>query len=208
MTAPARARFDLRASAGMIMVVIALALAATLTFTFLFVRPQAARIRVLERDSSPKLERVELRRREIETLESYVRTLEETRGNLVRLRDDVLSTRDRKMIESQLEVTGIAEEFGTTFDQMRFENEILAEEELERFGIVVPLQGGYGSLRKFIQAVESSKRFLVIERVALEQGEDGGALLQLNITLATYFIAPGLTGAAPRAAAPAGAERS
>ena len=126
----------------------------------------------------------------VDELEAYVKQLDTTRKNLVRLRDEVLSTRERKMIESQLEVTKTAERFGTTYEQLRFENEDLEDEGLERFGVVVPLQGGYANLRKFVRAIESSQRFLVIERVALEQGPDGGALLQLRITLATYFIMP------------------
>jgi len=56
----------------------------------------------------------------------------------------------------------------------------------------VPLEGGYHNLRGFIQAVESSSQFLVIERVVLVRSKEGGVLLQLNITLATYFDAPEL----------------
>jgi Tfp pilus assembly protein PilO len=56
--------------------------------------------------------------------------------------------------------------------------------------MVVPLEGGYANLRKFLQAVESSSKFLVIEQVALAQGHEGGAILQLNIALATYFDDP------------------
>ena len=54
---------------------------------------------------------------------------------------------------------------------------------------MVPLAGGYTNLRKFIQSVESSDNFLVIERVALGTGKTAD-VVELNITLATYFIAP------------------
>ena len=56
--------------------------------------------------------------------------------------------------------------------------------------ITVPLEGGYSALRRFLQAVEHSSKFLLVERVALGKGKEGGVLLQLNITLATYFNAP------------------
>ena len=56
--------------------------------------------------------------------------------------------------------------------------------------MTVPLEGGYANLRRFLQAVEVSDKFLVVERVALGEGKRGGAMLQLSITLATYFDAP------------------
>ena len=56
-------------------------------------------------------------------------------------------------------------------------------------GISVPLEGGYANLRKFLQAVEGSDKFLVVERVALARGKQGGRMLDLNISLATYFMA-------------------
>jgi Tfp pilus assembly protein PilO len=72
---------------------------------------------------------------------------------------------------------------------VQYENEQLDNGALERFAIVVPLAGGYAALRKFIQSVESSDSFLVIERVALDAGKSSD-VLELKITLATYFIAP------------------
>jgi hypothetical protein len=56
--------------------------------------------------------------------------------------------------------------------------------------MVLPLEGGYASLRGLLEAVERSDKFLVVERVTIGQGRDGGVLLQLNVTLATYFDAP------------------
>ena len=72
---------------------------------------------------------------------------------------------------------------------MRYETESLDEGALERFAIVVPLSGGYSNLRKFLQSIESSDNFLVVERVALGTGKSQD-IVELNITLATYFIAP------------------
>ena len=39
-------------------------------------------------------------------------------------------------------------------------------------------------------SVENSEKFLVVERVALGEGKRGGVMLQLSISLATYFEAP------------------
>jgi hypothetical protein len=80
-------------------------------------------------------------------------------------------------------------EFGIAMNRVQYQNESVDNGALERFATVVPLAGGYSNLRKFIQSVESSDNFLVIERVALGTGKSSD-LVELNITLATYFIAP------------------
>ena len=42
-----------------------------------------------------------------------------------------------------------------------------------------------------VQAVEESDKFLLVERVGLTKGKQGGRMLDLSISLATYFNAPG-----------------
>ena len=106
-----------------------------------------------------------------------------------RLAGEVLSTRQRRMIAVQLEVTRLAREFNIALDRVQYRARSLDNGALERFAIAVPLAGGYTNLRKFIQSVESSDNFLVIERVALGTGKTAD-VVELNITLATYFIAP------------------
>ncbi len=94
------------------------------------------------------------------------------------------------MIDVQLELTELAEQFSIDLESVTFDNDLLYEEELDKLVMTVPLQGGYANLRKFLQAVEASEKFLVVERVALGEGKQGGVMLELSITLATYFDAP------------------
>ncbi len=93
------------------------------------------------------------------------------------------------MIAVQLEVSKLLHEFGIAYNRVQYENEELENGALERFATVVPLAGGYANLRKFLQSVESSDSFLVVERVTLGNGKSGD-VVDLDITLATYFIAP------------------
>ena len=73
---------------------------------------------------------------------------------------------------------------------MSYSHKLMVGERLDRLEMVVPLEGGYVNLRKFLQAVEESDKFLLVERVALAQGKQGGRLLDLTISLASYFSAP------------------
>ncbi|NIW73916.1 MAG: hypothetical protein GWN08_01420 [Gemmatimonadetes bacterium] len=102
----------------------------------------------------------------------------------------MLSTREERFIDVQQEIDTLCQEFGINLELVTYEHDTLAAEELEFARITVPLQGGYAALRRFLEAVEGSEKFLVVERIALGQGKDGGVLLQLNITLTTYFNAP------------------
>jgi len=184
-----RPRFDIREASAKIFLVLAGALVVNAAVSVLVVRPRVVRYRQLKDESSPQRQVVNVREREVVDRETYRLALEKARDDMKHLAGDILATRQRRMIGVQLEVAKLAREFGIAADRVGYENPSSEDDALERFGIVVPLAGGYSNLRKFIQAVESSENFLVIERVVLGTGK-GTDVVELNITLATYFIAP------------------
>jgi len=184
-----RPRFDVREASGIVFFVFGALILANVVVSVVVVRPKIVRHRQLTDLSSPQLQVVKTRENEVVQKEDYRKALEKSRDDMKRLAGDVLSTRQRRMIGVQLEIAKLAREFGIALDRVRYENEALDNGALERFAIVVPLSGGYSNLRKFIQSVESSDNFLVIERVALGSGKSTD-VLELDITLATYFIAP------------------
>lgn len=184
-----RPRFDVRDASGIIVSILVVLIVVNAVVTVFVVRPKVVRHRQLTDLSSPQLQVVKTREKDVVQKEDHRKALEKARDDMKHLAGDVLSTRQRRMIGVQLEVSKLAREFGIALDRVKYENEPLDNGALERFAIVVPLSGGYTALRKFIQSVESSDNFLVIERVALGSGKSA-ELLELNITLATYFIAP------------------
>jgi Tfp pilus assembly protein PilO len=183
-----RAGFDIREASGKIFLLLFAGLVANVAATVLWVRPKVVRYEQLTGLSSPQLSVVKTREKEVAEKETYRAGLEKARDDMKRLASDVLSTRQRRMIGVQLEIAKLVREFGIALDRVQYENETVDDGALERFAIVVPLAGGYSSLRKFIQAVESSDNFLVVERVSLGAGKTND-VVELNITLATYFIA-------------------
>jgi Tfp pilus assembly protein PilO len=188
VTAP-RPRFDIRRSSGQIALALGALLLADVVASIVVVRPKLAEWKQLTDETGPHRQVVKAREKEVEAREAYAASLNKARDDMRHLAEDVLSTRQRRMIGVQLEVTKLVKEFGIAADRVQYENPTTDNGALERFGIMVPLQGGYTNLRKFIHAVESSDNFLVIERVALGQGKTADTV-ELNITLATYFIAP------------------
>jgi Tfp pilus assembly protein PilO len=197
-----RARFDIRQAGRALLGAYAVVALANAAFFLVLTRPMVRDYRVMTEKTAPMQLAVDRQEARVVDLERYLAALEKARADLEHLRHDILATKNRRMVDVQLELARLAEQFGINLEQVTYEHEILADEGLERFAMVVPLEGGYQNLRSFIQAVEGSDQFLVIERVALGTGKQGGVMLQLNITLATYFDAPEYREAPPAARAP------
>ncbi len=192
---------DIRQSGGRIALGLVVLLLLNVGAWFFLVRPRILELANLQKDSLPRLEALRDRTKQVEARELYLQALDRATEDLEELRVAVLSTAQKRMVNVQLELADLAGQFHINLDEVEYQPEYMAGEGLERFGMVVPLQGGYANLRHFIQAVESSDKFLVIERVAMDQAKDGGVLLRMNITLATYFDAPWLLEDRPPASA-------
>lgn len=60
---------------------------------------------------------------------------------------------------------------------------------LARLQISMTLRGDYEDIRRFIYDVEAGSDFIVIDSVALQQGEEPGSPLVLRLLLSTYYRA-------------------
>jgi Tfp pilus assembly protein PilO len=60
---------------------------------------------------------------------------------------------------------------------------------LARLQISMTLKGNYEDIRRFIHQVENGTDFIVIDSIALQQGEEAGAPLTLGLLLSTYYHA-------------------
>jgi hypothetical protein len=183
-------RFDIRQAGGAIALALALGAAANGAFFLAFVQPKMREYRELVDATQPLFNALEQRRGQVEGHEKFLAAARQAVTDLERIREEILSSRNQRLVEVQFELARLAEIFSIPVDSVGSSNELLLDEELDRYAMTVPLEGNYTSLRKFLQAVEQSDKFLVIERVALAQEEAGGSLLSLNISLATYFNAP------------------
>jgi len=116
-----------------------------------------------------------------------------------------LGTKRERLVSIEKAIQQVAMEFQIDPREVRFDSEDVVEGRVERFAVRTPLRGDYQSLRRFIARLEGAPRFWVIDRVSLSGTKEGGATLQLNVDVATYFDAPWLangkgarrTGAAP-----------
>ena len=185
-------RFEIRQAGKVLLVVYGVLAIVNVAFFLLLTRPKVHEYNTMTQKTAPLLQELRLREAQVGDIEEYASRLQQAESDLVRLREEILATKNARMVDVQIEIHRIAEQLGINTEQVTVQNEILDEEDLERFAMIVPLQAGYQNLRSFIQAVESSEQFIVVERVQIGRSNEGGVMLQLNITLATYFDAPEL----------------
>lgn len=183
-------RFDVRQASRPIVVFLLVWLGVVLALHVLAVRPRIGAYEKIRDSNEPRLTALKQQKEKVENREAYLAAVRETVKDLETLRKDILSLRERRLIEVQSELHGLADRFRISMDRVQYDDSELEDEELLRFAMVFPLEGNYTNLREFIQAAEKSDKFLVIESVGIGQAQQGGNRLQLNITVASYFDAP------------------
>lgn len=182
-----RIKFDIRQARKPIIVVLATWALVILGFWIFATRPAVREYGELHVGTEPQQAALRELRSEVERREQFLDALQAAQSDLKHLREEVLATRHERMIDVQLELKSVADRFSIDLAQITFDNEELHNEELDRFVMTVPLEGSYASLRRFLEAIEGSDKFILVEQVALGEGKQGGVQLELRITLATYF---------------------
>jgi len=181
--------FDIRRGGRPILVLFVALAALNVMFYVGLVEPAVREYQSLTEAREP-LGKLSERQEQVEKHEGFHRAVEQAANDLQGLRQDVLSTRNKRLVEVEEELDRLCSQFGIDLNSVSYGNEMMPDEGLDRLVMNVPLEGNYTSLRKFLQAVESSGEFLVVERVSLARGKEGGRMLSLSINLATYFVAP------------------
>ena len=94
----------------------------------------------------------------------------------------------------------MAEQSRLTYRAGQYESEEVRGSGLVKFKGEVTLVGEYADIRKFLYEVEAAQEFVIIEKVALSQpnATQGGAQLELALSVATYFVPAAQSGAVSR----------
>ena len=182
-------RFDLRQLGPPVFYVLGGLAALNLAFYLVLTQP-ADRDYALRSEETQSYDKVNRKRTVVKKQESYLTAVQQATEDLTQLREEVLATRNKRLVEVQQELARLCDQFGIDLRMVGSDSELLLDEELDRFVMTVPLEGNYANLRKFLHAIETSDKFLIVERVSLDRGKMGGNQLDLNIGLATYFSAP------------------
>jgi hypothetical protein len=94
----------------------------------------------------------------------------------------------------------LAEQSRLSYRAGHYESEEVRGSQLTKFKGEITLVGDYADIRRFLYEVETAQEFVIIEKVALSQpgAVQGGAQLELALSVATYFRDVAQTGAVSR----------
>jgi Tfp pilus assembly protein PilO len=143
-------------------------------------RSVSARDATLRADVAREREVVAQLRRRAETLKANTRDRE-------RFYSEIVGDRGRDLVATIEEVEKMAVDLGLKPQTRAWEHSRLHELPVVRTVIRMPLRGTYAQLVAFLDRVERSKRFLIVEQVSLKEGSDGQG--DLLVAVGTYFRA-------------------
>ncbi|MBX7183812.1 MAG: hypothetical protein K1Y01_01580 [Vicinamibacteria bacterium] len=110
--------------------------------------------------------------------------LARNRSDIESLSRDHLKYRNEDLFGTQREIERLAREAGLKPKKSTYSISKVRGTDLVRCDVTLPLDGSYSNLTAFLARIESAKRFLLVEQMALSQ-EDQGA--KMNLRLSAIF---------------------
>lgn len=149
-----------------------------------FTWPRLTRVRRAE----SRAQAVSTRKATLQKLWSQVITRKElvtqNRKDIESLNRDHLKYRAEDLFKAQREIEKLALDAGLKPKKSAYSLERIKGTELVRCVVTLPLDGSYKNLTGFLSRIESAKRFIVVEQMALAEEEAGA---KMNLKLSAIF---------------------
>ena len=172
-----KARLRVALLGGILMVVNLLVFAA-------FTWPGLTRVRRAEN----RAKTAAARRAEVEKLWARVIARKElvsrNREDMEALKRDYLRSRSEDLFGTQREIEKLARDSGLKPTRSTYSLEDLTGTGLIRCEVALPLDGSYANLTSFLSRVAASKRFIVVDQMALSEDEQGA---KMSLRLSAIF---------------------
>ncbi len=146
-----------------------------------FTWPRLNRVRRAE----SRAQEVSARRAALQSVWSQVAIRKElvtqNRKDIESLSRDYLKPRAEDLFAAQREIEKLARDAGLRPKKSTYALEKIKGTDLVRCQVTLPLDGSYTSLTRFLSRVESARRFIVVDQMALAQ-EERGARMSLKLS--------------------------
>lgn len=128
--------------------------------------------------------------------QKQMKVLSQRLGALQKAENDLKVIYNQVLVQKKIGVTAIRQELqdlaGTlTLERagVQYDYQSLPEYGLRHFTLSVPVEGAYRDIRRFINDIERSQYFLILDRVDLstERRAESGENVLLNFKLSTYL---------------------
>lgn len=136
---------------------------------------------------------------------AQVKVFQDGRAVLETLTRDHLKTQGERMTEAQGALRTLLSEAGLTSDSVTYDYDVVPmakgreapPRQYLRLRARFKASGSYPQIKTFLVALQASPHFFVAEELALATSSQGAVLINLNATVATYFLL--VPAQAPRA---------
>ncbi len=184
----ALADFDVREKTGLIAAIIVVWLGLNLAMAFFINVPRAKRVMALDEAVVRAAAALSTRTNDVTNLREHHARVLTGRQSLELFYSEILSRKSERLISFQREIREIAGRFNINLETIGYRNEPFPEDKVAKFTATMPLTGSYENLREFVDTIERSENFIVIEAIQLTSSKEGGVILSLLIQLSTYFV--------------------
>jgi Tfp pilus assembly protein PilO len=153
------------------------------------VLPESQKITRLQADYARQRVQIVNEQKSMRTLDQRLAALEKARNDLQMIYSQVLSQKKTGVTEIRQELEELAGSMNVSRENVTYSYDLLPEFGLRHFVLSVPVEGSYRDIRLFINGIERSQHFLILERVDLsaERSANQGDNLILNFQLSTYL---------------------
>lgn len=131
---------------------------------------------------------LEEKKKELQTLSASEARAVGNAEAVRRFWNEVVQERAPGLTEAWDEIDRLASESNVTRGRTGYDREIL-DVGLEQIKATMPVEGDYFDLVRFINRLERSERFFLVEQIALSQREMGEATIQLDCSIAFFLKA-------------------
>lgn len=154
------------------------------------VYPLGARVRSMEARAQAAAQELQAAVREDADARGITQGRDRTGTALNAFYKDVLPSSPAQARQATfLRLTQLAEQHNLEQSRRSTDPKQDRESSLARLQISMTLRGNYEDIRRFIHQVENGTDFIVIDSIALQQGEEAGSPLTLGLALSTYYHA-------------------
>ena len=156
---------------------------------FLVVLPQRQKISSLQNDYFNQRNRIVEEKKEMKVLQQRLQALQKAEKDLEMIYTQVLAQKKVGVTAIRQELQDLAGSLTVERGGVDYNYDLLPEYGLRHFTLSVPVEGAYRDIRRFINDIERSQYFLILDRVNLSaerEAVSGGNLL-LNFQLSTYL---------------------
>ena len=150
----------------------------------------AGDVQTLKRELEREKKQLQTQEQERHQQEALLARAKANRDRIDLLYRDRFSTRRQRLTSVNAEVRRLAKQAGLEPRAITFPEETIDDYGLVKRSFIFPVEGSYPALRRFINLLEQSNSFLILEEINLNQGGGGGqesGALRISLKLSTLF---------------------